>query len=86
MKKSRIFIVGIITLLMVVGLLAVSCRAGCEGAGTCKLEVVGMATGSYEGEPYTYPDVEGSYCTGDNCMSDFLRDDIKKGDKAKCDC
>jgi len=38
MKKGRILIVGLIALLMAGALVLVSCRAGCEGAGTCKYD------------------------------------------------
>jgi len=38
MKKSKILIVGLIALLMAGGLVLVSCRAGCEGAGTCEID------------------------------------------------
>ena len=38
MKKGKILIVGLIALLMAGALVLVSCRAGCEGAGTCEVD------------------------------------------------
>ena len=38
MKKGKILIVGLIALLMAGALVLASCRAGCEGAGTCKVD------------------------------------------------
>ena len=59
MKKGKILIVGLIALLMAGALVFVSCRAGCEGAGTCEIDglkgsictnekcaVINQATGS----------------------------------------
>jgi len=38
MKKGKILVVGLIALLMAGGLVLASCRAGCEGAGTCEVK------------------------------------------------
>ena len=38
MKKSKLLAVALIGLMLAGGLVLASCRAGCEGAGTCKWE------------------------------------------------
>ena len=71
--KSKLLIVGLVTLMLVIGLAMISCRAGCEGAGNCKLEV------TKSGLDY---DVKGSACTDRDCG-------VQKMDGEgtfKCDC
>lgn len=38
MKKGKILALALIGLMLAGGLALASCRAGCEGAGTCKIE------------------------------------------------
>jgi hypothetical protein len=38
MKKSKLFIVSLIAVLMTVGLVLAGCRITCEGAGTCEIK------------------------------------------------
>jgi len=38
MKKTKFIALGLIAALMVGGLALVSCRAGCEGNGNCKIK------------------------------------------------
>ena len=74
MKKNKLLVLGLIVIMLVGGLALASCgRSGCEGAGTCKIEVKG-------------DDTKGSYCSKDGCMEDeYKKNDYKDG-TYKCDC
>ena len=73
MKKGKILIVGLIALLMAGALVFVSCRAGCEGAGNCKIEI--------DGNEYT-----GSICTSEKCETAKAVYERKGNGTYKCDC
>jgi len=38
MKKSKLLVLALVAVLLTVGLVLASCRAGCEGAGTCEIK------------------------------------------------
>jgi len=72
--KKKFLILGLVALMLVIGLAMVSCRAGCDGAGSCKVEVT--TSGQYDF------DWKGSFCSDENCK-------VNKADGAgtfKCDC
>jgi hypothetical protein len=73
MKKSKLLILGLIVLMLAGGLALASCRAGCEGAGSCGIDYDGRTT------------VKGSTCSDSSCG---VMKEVAKGKKGvfKCDC
>jgi hypothetical protein len=85
MKKNKLLVLGLIALMLAGGLVLASCgRGGCEGKGTCEIEVKKDMT--YQ--DYAQDQIKGSACSDQDCaVTDYITDDgkFKKG-TYKCDC
>jgi len=69
MKKS-LLVLGLIAMLLAGGLVLASCRAGCEGAGTCDVKPDGNS-------------FKGSVCSNESCA--VYKSIVSRSD-GKCDC
>jgi hypothetical protein len=79
MKKNKLLVLGLIAMMLIGGLALASCgRSGCEGAGTCEVELKGTL------------DYKGSSCSDTDCAvsKDLLKaiQEGKTSGKFKCDC
>jgi len=78
MKKSKLFIVALIAVLMVGGLVLTGCHIACDGAGTCEIK---NGKGSYCSN-ISYSST--SYIGVTGCAATISAN--VSGGNAKCDC
>lgn len=82
MKKSKILFLGLIVLMMIGGLALASCKksgSGCEGSGTCEIEIKGDNWNASE-------ECTNKTDDGMECMEAEIRKNNGKDGTYKCDC